>query len=316
MTSNGCASRIPCDSTDLSSPEAFVRTRELWLITEQLRERVTVTVPHLESVTWQDAPVDFHPKDRAPDAFQQQLTAQQVEVLCRRAFGAETRVRSATELGLGGYNTTYRVELATGPVILRVAPEPARQTRIEREFMRNEYFAAPYFAPIAPLLPRTLAADFTHQAIGRDYVVQAVLDGRPGPEVLPTHERAEHGPYFRQLGTITRAIHDVRGPGFGVVAGPHFARWSEALVAYFAVRPQRPLLWLPTGLLVGGAIGNLIDRISNGSVTDFIKLPFWPAFNISDMAITFGVLVLLYVLEGPHKGRESASMAQQQQQEQ
>jgi signal peptidase II len=89
-----------------------------------------------------------------------------------------------------------------------------------------------------------------------------------------------------------------------------------ALVAYFVVRPQRPLLWLPTGLLVGGAIGNLIDRISNGSVTDFIKLPFWPAFNVSDMAITFGVLVLLYVLEGPHRGRESASMAQQQQPEQ
>ena len=89
-----------------------------------------------------------------------------------------------------------------------------------------------------------------------------------------------------------------------------------ALVAYFVVRPQRPLLWLPTGLLVGGAIGNLIDRISNGSVTDFIKLPFWPAFNVSDMAITFGVLVLLYVLEGPHRRRESASMAQQQQPEQ
>jgi signal peptidase II len=89
-----------------------------------------------------------------------------------------------------------------------------------------------------------------------------------------------------------------------------------ALVVYFAVRPQRPLLWLPTGLLVGGAIGNLIDRISNGSVTDFIKLPFWPAFNVSDMAITFGVLALLYVLEGPHRGRESASIAQQQQQEQ
>jgi signal peptidase II len=75
-----------------------------------------------------------------------------------------------------------------------------------------------------------------------------------------------------------------------------------ALVIYFAVRPGRPLLWLPTGLLVGGACGNLIDRISHGSVTDFIKLPFWPAFNISDMAITFGVLALLYVLEGPRKG--------------
>jgi signal peptidase II len=85
------------------------------------------------------------------------------------------------------------------------------------------------------------------------------------------------------------------------------------LVVYFALRPQRPLLWLPTGLLVGGAIGNLIDRIANGSVTDFIKLPFWPAFNVSDMAITFGVLTLLYVLEGPsRKDSEPASMAQQQ----
>ena len=45
------------------------------------------------------------------------------------------------------------------------------------------------------------------------------------------------------------------------------------LVAYFARRPDRPWLWLPTGMLVGGAIGNLIDRIANGAVTDFIKLP-------------------------------------------
>lgn len=74
-----------------------------------------------------------------------------------------------------------------------------------------------------------------------------------------------------------------------------------ALVVYFVWRPNRPLLWLPTGLLLGGACGNLIDRISSGSVTDFIKFPFWPAFNVSDMAITFGVLALLYVLEGPRR---------------
>ncbi|HEY3728300.1 MAG TPA: signal peptidase II [Solirubrobacteraceae bacterium] len=72
----------------------------------------------------------------------------------------------------------------------------------------------------------------------------------------------------------------------------------SALVVYFALRPARPWLWLPVGLLLGGALGNLIDRIGGGSVTDFIKLPFWPAFNVSDMAITFGVLALLYVLEG------------------
>ena len=67
------------------------------------------------------------------------------------------------------------------------------------------------------------------------------------------------------------------------------------------------MLWLPTGLLVGGAIGNLIDRLSHGSVTDFIKLPFWPAFNVADMAITFGVLALLYVLEGPRKAARAGS---------
>ena len=54
---------------------------------------------------------------------------------------------------------------------------------------------------------------------------------------------------------------------------------------------------MPTGLLLGGAIGNLIDRLLHGSVTDFIKLPHWPAFNVADMAITFGVLSLLYVIE-------------------
>jgi signal peptidase II len=71
-----------------------------------------------------------------------------------------------------------------------------------------------------------------------------------------------------------------------------------ALVAYFAAHPTRPWLWLPTGLLIGGAIGNLIDRLVNGAVTDFIKLPLWPAFNLADTAITFGVFALLFVLEG------------------
>jgi signal peptidase II len=71
------------------------------------------------------------------------------------------------------------------------------------------------------------------------------------------------------------------------------------LVGYLALRPNRPWLWLPTGLLVGGAVGNLIDRLASGEVIDFIKFPLWPAFNVADIAITFGVLALLWVLEGP-----------------
>jgi signal peptidase II len=72
-----------------------------------------------------------------------------------------------------------------------------------------------------------------------------------------------------------------------------------ALLVFFARHRDRPLVWLPTGLLIGGAAGNLVDRTVEGAVTDFIDFPAWPAFNLADVAITFGVLTLLYVLEGP-----------------
>lgn len=70
-----------------------------------------------------------------------------------------------------------------------------------------------------------------------------------------------------------------------------------ALIAYFATHLDRPLVWLPTGLLAGGAVGNLIDRVREGFVTDFVKLPSWPAFNVADMAITIGVVALVLVVE-------------------
>ena len=61
-----------------------------------------------------------------------------------------------------------------------------------------------------------------------------------------------------------------------------------ALLVFFHRHRDRPLVWLPTGLLIGGAAGNLIDRTREGAVTDFIDLPLWPAFNVADMAITSG----------------------------
>jgi signal peptidase II len=69
-----------------------------------------------------------------------------------------------------------------------------------------------------------------------------------------------------------------------------------AIVGYFATHHDRPLIWLPTGMMVGGAVGNLVDRIRLGAVTDFIKLPHWPAFNLADTSITLGVFALLFVL--------------------
>ncbi len=96
------------------------------------------------------------------------------------------------------------------------------------------------------------------------------------------------------------------GVAFGFFSGGGAVVLAFTLVAlavlcvYFVRHPGRRGLWVPTGLLVGGALGNLVDRLANGAVTDFIKLPAWPAFNVADMAITFGVLALLYVLEGGH----------------
>lgn len=71
----------------------------------------------------------------------------------------------------------------------------------------------------------------------------------------------------------------------------------SALAFYFARNPTRRLVWLPTGMLTGGALGNIIDRVRDGAVTDFLKLPGWPAFNVADMAITGGVLALVLVVE-------------------
>jgi signal peptidase II len=65
------------------------------------------------------------------------------------------------------------------------------------------------------------------------------------------------------------------------------------LIAWFALAPSRPGLWLATGLIVGGALGNLADRIRVDAVTDFLDPPYWPAFNLADVAITAGVVTLV-----------------------
>jgi signal peptidase II len=94
-----------------------------------------------------------------------------------------------------------------------------------------------------------------------------------------------------------------RGVAFGFLGGGGlpvllvtFAALA-ALIAYFARHPDRRLLWLPTGLLLGGALGNLLDRLRQGYVTDFVHFPHWPSFNVADMGITFGVVALVLVLD-------------------
>jgi signal peptidase II len=85
--------------------------------------------------------------------------------------------------------------------------------------------------------------------------------------------------------------------GGGLVVVALVAGALAALLFYFVTHVERRLVWLPTGLLLGGSLGNIIDRVRDGAVTDFIKVPHWPAFNVADVAITLGVLTLLWVIE-------------------
>jgi signal peptidase II len=133
-----------------------------------------------------------------------------------------------------------------------------------------------------------IALDQATKAIVRSSVALGDSDGVfPGVKIV--HARNE-GVAFNQLG------------GGGTIVSIVVGAALLALVAYFVTHLQKPLVWLPTGMLLGGALGNIIDRIRDGAVTDFIKLPAWPAFNVADMSITFGVLVLLYVIERPRDG--------------
>ncbi len=78
-----------------------------------------------------------------------------------------------------------------------------------------------------------------------------------------------------------------------------------ALGAFIASAPESNLTWIAGGLILGGAAGNLIDRIRIGHVTDFILLPSWPAFNLADCAITIGVILLaVSLIWGEKESRE------------
>ena len=94
-----------------------------------------------------------------------------------------------------------------------------------------------------------------------------------------------------------------RGVAFGLLAGGGPIVVIVAVVVLtglvvFAWRQwDRPLVWLPVGMLLGGAAGNLLDRAREGAVTDFLDPVLWPAFNVADASITIGVVLLIWVLE-------------------
>ncbi len=69
------------------------------------------------------------------------------------------------------------------------------------------------------------------------------------------------------------------------------------MITYFArAGAKHPALSVALGFLVGGSIANLIDRLRSGKVTDFIDPQHWPAFNLADVFITVGVILLLLTI--------------------
>lgn len=78
------------------------------------------------------------------------------------------------------------------------------------------------------------------------------------------------------------------------------------LLGWFAFDPLRPALWVAVGLLSGGALGNLADRVRDGAVIDFLDPPLWPAFNLADVAITAGVVLLLITYTRPSENAGGA----------
>ncbi len=127
-------------------------------------------------------------------------------------------------------------------------------------------------------------------ALALDQVTKAVI-----------REQVTPGERVEVLGGIEIVRVSNRGIAFGllddagslvlVLAALAFA----SLLALFLASSDRRGLWLPIGLLAGGAIGNLIDRIHEGAVTDFIDIGPWPAFNVADIEITMGVIILVWM---------------------
>ncbi len=100
------------------------------------------------------------------------------------------------------------------------------------------------------------------------------------------------------LGPLDLTLSHNTGVAFGLASGGGARLAVVTAVALLVVGwvfsrdPTRPGMWVAAGLLAGGALGNLADRIRADAVTDYIEIGSWPAFNLADVAVTAGVVLL------------------------
>ena len=152
--------------------------------------------------------MQFLPLHPLPEGIPLSPTANQILAMSQRAFGSSVSVASARELSGGTFNTTFLITLNDQQVILRIAPPPSADLLWNEQWlMRREQQIQPFFAALAPLMPRTLMADFTHQLIDRDYIFQTYLAGDRWDKIADRFTPDEELRLWEQFGSITKAIH-------------------------------------------------------------------------------------------------------------
>jgi lipoprotein signal peptidase len=109
------------------------------------------------------------------------------------------------------------------------------------------------------------------------------------------------GEQVEVLGPLSLTLSHNRGVAFGLAGGAGgglvlVSLFALGVIAYlFARNATKPGMWVAVGLLAGGALGNLADRVRADAVTDYIDVGSWPAFNLADVMITCGVVLLVFL---------------------
>jgi signal peptidase II len=135
-----------------------------------------------------------------------------------------------------------------------------------------------------------VADQLTKQVVGRTLALGDSVD-LVGP--FSIHHVQNSGIAFGLFGSRTAIVIAVTAVAVG------------AMLAFFARSGRRhPVLPVALGLVLGGSVANLIDRVRLGHVTDFLDLVAWPAFNLADTFIVVGVGILfgaLVIADRPHR---------------
>jgi signal peptidase II len=139
------------------------------------------------------------------------------------------------------------------------------------------------------LVPTALgAAVLAADQLTKAWAVRA-LGPAPGTVVQPVVGDWLNFVYGRNTGIAFGLLQDL--PGLFTVTSILIT--AGAIYAYAAHLPNRsPWVQVGAGLLLGGAIGNIVDRLRLGYVVDFIQVGWFPLFNIADSAISTGVAIL------------------------